>query len=616
MINELGRILAVNGLLPHGYCINWSPLLVSTYVTSDVLIFLAYFSMPVALAYFARRRVDFPYRRLLWMFAAFIMACGLTHLMGVVVLWQPLYGLDAMLKAFTAFISVATAVMLWPLIPHALKLPSPDQLRRINLALQGEIAERKLAESALREREGQLSNAQRLVGMGSWEWDIRTNVHTWSEEIFLIYGHDLNSPPAPYPKVQKYFTAQSWGALSVAVERCLAEGESYVCDAEVVRPDGTRRWVVVVGEAQKDDQGRIIKLRSTVQDITERKRAEREQQRLNRALRLLSDCSVTLVHVEDERKLLADICRLVVDTGGYRMAWIGVAEHDAAKSVRPVARSGDENGYLENVRVSWDEEQEIGRGPTGTAIRTGVTQTSQNWEVDLNLAPWREAAMKTGYRSSIALPLIRQEQCFGVLTLYAAEPDAFNPEEVALLEELARNLAFGIQMLRVRIKGERAEAATRAKSAFLANMSHEIRTPMNAILGMAHLMQRDGVTSKQAGKLSAINAAGEHLLHVINDILDLSKIEAGKLSIEDTDVGDRQPVGQRRFHRVFPDQGKRAAPDRGRRALAPLPARRSNPAHAGAAQLCQQCHQVHRTRHGHDPHPFVGRNRGRHARAL
>ena len=124
MINELGRLLAVNDYLPHGYCLSWSPPLVLTYVVSDILIFLAYFSMPLAIGHFARRRKDFPYRWLLWLFAAFIMACGATHLMGAIVLWQPMYGLDALLKALTAVISVVTAFALWALLPHALKLPS------------------------------------------------------------------------------------------------------------------------------------------------------------------------------------------------------------------------------------------------------------------------------------------------------------------------------------------------------------------------------------------------------------------------------------------------------------------------------------------------------------
>ena len=150
MIDELSRLLAVAGYLPHGYCISWSAPLVWTFVISDLLIFVSYFSMPVALVYFARQRKDFPYRWLLWLFAVFIMACGLTHLMGAVVLWLPMYGLDALLKAFTAFVSVITACVLWPLIPKALKLPSPAQLRRVNEELQGEIVERRRVEGELK----------------------------------------------------------------------------------------------------------------------------------------------------------------------------------------------------------------------------------------------------------------------------------------------------------------------------------------------------------------------------------------------------------------------------------------------------------------------------------
>ncbi len=150
MVDELSRLLAVNGYLPHGYCISWSPTLVATYVASDLLIFLSYFSMPLALLHFGRKRKDFPYPWLLWLFAIFIMACGATHLMGIVVLWQPMYGLDALLKAITAVVSVITAFALWPLIPHALKLPSPDQLRLANEALRSEVVMRRQAEEALR----------------------------------------------------------------------------------------------------------------------------------------------------------------------------------------------------------------------------------------------------------------------------------------------------------------------------------------------------------------------------------------------------------------------------------------------------------------------------------
>lgn len=149
-MEQLTQLLAVNGYIPHGYCISWSPTLMATFVASDLLIFISYFSMPVALGYFAHKRRDFPYRWLLWLFSVFIMACGATHLMGVVVLWEPMYALDALLKAITAAASVLTAIVLWPLLPRALKLPSPTQLRTVNAALKSEITERKRIEDELR----------------------------------------------------------------------------------------------------------------------------------------------------------------------------------------------------------------------------------------------------------------------------------------------------------------------------------------------------------------------------------------------------------------------------------------------------------------------------------
>jgi PAS domain S-box-containing protein len=286
----------------------------------------------------------------------------------------------------------------------------------------------------------------------------------------------------------------------------------------------------------RDNRGKILGVFAAARDITALRRAENEQRQLFRALRLISDCNLALVRAEDEKTLLGEVCRLIVETGGYLMAWIGFAELDDEKSVRPIAQSGYEDGYLESIRVSWDESLEIGRGPTGTAIRTGTTQVNQNVQNNPQMAPWREAAIKRGYQASIALPLLNQQQTLGTLTIYAADANAFSAEEVVLLEELARNVAFGIQGLRTRIQRDSAKAATQAKSAFLANMSHEIRTPMNAILGMAFLMRKDGVNAKQADQLDKIDAAAEHLLHVINDVLDLSKIEAGKLALDDTDV--------------------------------------------------------------------------------
>jgi signal transduction histidine kinase/ActR/RegA family two-component response regulator len=226
------------------------------------------------------------------------------------------------------------------------------------------------------------------------------------------------------------------------------------------------------------------------------------------------------------------------------MAWVGFAEHDTEKSVRVITQSGDSDGFLDDIKISWDETLEIGRGPTGSALRTGVTQINNNGKNNPKFTPWQQAATTSGYQSSISVPLINQAETLGVLSIYAAEPDAFTAEEVALLEELGRNIAYGMQTLRTRTQRDTAEAATVAKSAFIANMSHEIRTPMNAILGMAYLMGRDGVNPKQAEQLKQIDTAGKHLLSIINDILDLSKIESGKLTLEETDIAIPDLMGR------------------------------------------------------------------------
>jgi signal transduction histidine kinase/CheY-like chemotaxis protein/PAS domain-containing protein len=272
------------------------------------------------------------------------------------------------------------------------------------------------------------------------------------------------------------------------------------------------------------------------EDITSRMQAALEQKRLSRALRLLSLCNFALVRVEDEKKLFEDICRLLVETGGYVFAWVGIAEDDAERRVRPETYYGCETGYLDEIHISWDASREAGRGPTGTAIRTGKAQVNSDILNNPAMLPWRDSAMRHGYRASIALPLLVDGRCFGAVMIYSSDANAFAHEEVTLLEELSTNVSFGIQSLRNRVQRESAEAANVAKSAFLANMSHEIRTPLNAISGMAFLIRRLGVSDEVTDKLNKIEAANRHLLEIINDILELSKIEAGKLMLEEREV--------------------------------------------------------------------------------
>ena len=199
----------------------------------------------------------------------------------------------------------------------------------------------------------------------------------------------------------------------------------------------------------RDEGGLIIGASKIARNVTERKRAEQDLAKTTRALKTLSACSAALIHASDEAELLEMLCRLIVETGGYRMAWIGRAESNAEKIVRPVAQYGTGTDYLSEVKITWAND-EWGQGPTGTAVRSGLVQVNQNYLTNPVVAIWRPSAIAHGYQASIALPLRISTGDAVVLTIYAAESDAFDPVEVKLLEELAGNLAYGIDDMRNR----------------------------------------------------------------------------------------------------------------------------------------------------------------------
>jgi len=177
-----------------------------------------------------------------------------------------------------------------------------------------------------------------------------------------------------------------------------------------------------------------------------------------RILTAHKNISQVLMRTPDEAIYLQDVCRIIVDDCGYALVWVGLAEHDTAKSVRPVASAGFEAGYLEAIHVSWADTA-AGHGPTGTAIRTGRMSSCTDMLTDPRMAPWRAHATARGYASSLALPLTADSTVLGALTLYGPEPHAFSEDESHFLQNLANDLAYGLSTIRLR--AAHAEASAR-----------------------------------------------------------------------------------------------------------------------------------------------------------
>lgn len=155
-----------------------------------------------------------------------------------------------------------------------------DLLARVG----GLLASRRRTLAELARSEAALKEAQRLAQVGSWAWEIATDVHTWSDETYAVFGRDPSLTPATLPELRQYFTVASWGPFAAAVERALAEGGQYECDAEVVRADGSHAWITARGETTKNAEGKVVAVHGTVQDITRRRQAEIEIRQLNEAL--------------------------------------------------------------------------------------------------------------------------------------------------------------------------------------------------------------------------------------------------------------------------------------------------------------------------------------------
>ena len=166
-------------------------------------------------------------------------------------------------------------------------------------------------------------------------------------------------------------------------------------------------------------------------------------------MRAISECNKAVLLAGDEPRLLEEICRIVVENGGYSLCWVGLARPDHDCTVEPVAGYGDHIDYLNDIKITWIDD-EWGRGPTGQAIRTGEYAVFRNLDENESYGPWRREASRHGFASSLSLPLIVNEDVIGALNIYSSGAGSFPDDEIGLLREMAANLTQGMEKIRAR----------------------------------------------------------------------------------------------------------------------------------------------------------------------
>ena len=297
----------------HGYCYLWKPEIVWLHAISDSTIMLSYYLIPLALVYFVRKRRDLPFHWMFLMFGIFIFGCGTTHLMEVWTLWHGTYRLAGVIKAVTAVSSVATAALFVHLVPEAVALPSPAQLRaanqdlereiqerrraeqalhraydevetmvrartaelaRTNEQLQAEIVERKRAEEKLRRSEEFLAEGQRLSHTGSWAWSVSSGEIYWSEETYKIFEYERGVKPT-LELVSQRIHPDDRDLVQQTIDRATNERTNFDIEHRLLMPDGSVKYLHVLAHALDPSSG-DLEFVGAVTDVSQRKQADQK----------------------------------------------------------------------------------------------------------------------------------------------------------------------------------------------------------------------------------------------------------------------------------------------------------------------------------------------------
>lgn len=495
ILNLFQALFESESFIPHGHCYLWKPGLVSLHIVSDFAIALSYASIPFTLSYFVQKRKDLPFDWIFLMFAGFIISCGATHLMGIWTLWHPHYWVSGIVKAITAIVSVATAILLVPLVPKALALPSPSQLQAANQALQKEEEKfRQLAE-----------NIREVFFTCSIDYSQIIYISPAYAEIWQRSCESLYQQPDSWIEA---IHSEDIDKLNEALEK-QTQG-NYSWEFRIIQPSGDIRWVSTHSSVVCDREGKPYRIVGVSEDITERKQAQLSLQELNQQLEQkvslrtqeLQNSQAILQQQELEIRTLVENSPDIIARFDRQMRYLYVNSTITKFTGLPVShfigKTIEEVGMLENlVKINNATIHEIFENTNEIQIEYERSTTKGK--------RWFQTRFITERGANQEISTV-----------------------LKISQDITEQKTIQAQLQKAK---ETADAANIAKSRFIANMSHELRTPLNAILGFSQLMQRDPYLSAQHQEyLATVNNSGQHLLKLINEVLAISKIEAGRLT--------------------------------------------------------------------------------------
>jgi PAS domain S-box-containing protein len=477
-------LFSYKDLIPHGYCLAWSPLLLWLTVISDLLITLAYYSIPFTILYFLYQRKESHYNWIGVLFATFILACGTTHLLSTITIWIPLYWLDGFLKAFTALISVATALsMLW-VVPRVLSLPTQSQL-------EGEIQQRQYAENNLLNSSNTFNKiASRVPGMVYQFYlssDGKAAFPFVSEGIYELFRVKPEEVREDASQIFALIHPEDFDGFVASIEMAVNNLAPWFYEFRVKHNDGTINWLSGNSLPDQDDFG-VWYWYGFMSDITVRKQ-------LGENLRISENIKHAILESSPDAIFSVDNDGLIKNYNPSTLSIFGYTHQDI-----------HEKNWIDLFIAEPFRDNDL-----------------------INHSKYTESSQDSVVNSRIELMGCRDDEEFPIeISITPIRIGSLNFFSVFIRDISERKNSEAV----LREGQQQAEQANLVKSQFLAMMSHEIRTPLNAVLGMQELLTNTPLNHIQTDYMQIASQAGKNMLAIVNDILDFTKVEAGKLELE------------------------------------------------------------------------------------